>query len=408
MPSSAQTIRDKVMRYAEIVEQNIISDLNARKKHGQRFSVSVDEWTSIASKRFLNLNIHCRDESCMGRIYNLGLARITENMTADKCESLVREHLSSYEIPLDSSIVAVTSDYCSMMAKFGKQIPNIHQPCYAHGIHLAVCDLLYAKNTSADTDISARYANSEDLESEEEPDSEGLEIWTEDRRATIFLKEDIHDAVNTVRKIVNLFEKSPTHNDKLQTYIMKDYNKILIGDLKTRWNSLLQMVDRFLLLQNCVKKLIDCDIEFKLSNRHLCILRKVVEVLKPVEVVVNILGKHQSTLLAASACCKLLVQELSLLHDNPLASELTELLKKRIGERKQDDITMTMNFLNGSSEHENFAQWNTIKYTILQLVSRLRLGNLSTEECEPAQVADSVKVRKYGNVEICSQLFMVL
>ena len=65
-------------------------------------------------------------------------------------------------------------------------------------------------------------------------------------------------AVNTVRKIINLFKKSPTRNDKLQTYIMKDYNKnlVLIGDVKTRWNSLLQMVDRFLLLQNCVKKLL--------------------------------------------------------------------------------------------------------------------------------------------------------
>ena len=64
-------------------------------------------------------------------------------MPADKAVTIVREKLKEFGICLDSDIVAATTDGAAVMKKFGKAILPTHQLCLAHGIHLAVCDVLY-------------------------------------------------------------------------------------------------------------------------------------------------------------------------------------------------------------------------------------------------------------------------
>ena len=51
--------------------------------------------------------------------------------------------------------------------------------------------------------------------------------------------------INKVRKIILLFRKSPTKNDILQQFIKRDFGKdiVLLKDCKTRWNSLLLMLE---------------------------------------------------------------------------------------------------------------------------------------------------------------------
>ena len=56
--------------------------------------------------------------------------------------------------------------------------------------------------------------------------------------------------INKVRKIILMFSKSPTKNDILRQYIKTDFGKdiVLLKDCKTRWSSLLLMLERFYLL----------------------------------------------------------------------------------------------------------------------------------------------------------------
>ena len=44
-------------------------------------------------------------------------------------------------------VVGFTTDAARVMGKFIRSLPIeiIHQECFAHGIHLAVCDVLYKK-----------------------------------------------------------------------------------------------------------------------------------------------------------------------------------------------------------------------------------------------------------------------
>ena len=52
-----------------------------------------------------------------------------------------------------------------------------------------------------------------------------------------------------------MFRKSPTKNNILQEYIKAEFGKdiVLSKDCKTRWRSLLLMLERFYLLRVCIK-----------------------------------------------------------------------------------------------------------------------------------------------------------
>ena len=84
------------------------------------------------------MNVHVED-----RHWNFGLERIIGSMPAEKAVAVVKKKLDEFGIDLDSGVVAATTDGASVMVKYGKSILPIHQLCLAHGIHLAVCDVLY-------------------------------------------------------------------------------------------------------------------------------------------------------------------------------------------------------------------------------------------------------------------------
>ena len=60
---------------------------------------------------------------------------------------MVERRLDEFNVSLEKHVGCVT-DGAGVMVKFGKSIPCDYQLCYAHGIHLAVCDVLYGKNAT--------------------------------------------------------------------------------------------------------------------------------------------------------------------------------------------------------------------------------------------------------------------
>ena len=70
--------------------------------------------------------------------------------------------------------------------------------------------------------------------------------------------EELIPLIKKVRKIVKLFRKSPVKNDILQSYVKasnpSSQSLTLILDVKTRWNSLLDMLRRFVRLRAEIEK----------------------------------------------------------------------------------------------------------------------------------------------------------
>ena len=74
------TISRMVIRYAKHIKELITSELQVLLANGIRFSVSLDEYTSIQNIRYMNVNVHSRN-NC----WNLGMRKINGKMPAEKC-----------------------------------------------------------------------------------------------------------------------------------------------------------------------------------------------------------------------------------------------------------------------------------------------------------------------------------
>ena len=68
-------------------------------------------------------------------------------MPAENCVILLRNKLKSFGLNLDTDIVGI--------CKVGKLISTEHQLCLAHGVHLAVHDVLYKSKRNSRTVVGA-------------------------------------------------------------------------------------------------------------------------------------------------------------------------------------------------------------------------------------------------------------
>lgn len=67
---------------------------------------------------------------------------------------------------------------------------------------------------------------------------------------------EIKDIINHIRQVSKFFRYSPVRNSILQKYVTEKEGKELnlLLDCKTRWNSLVPMIERFLKLNGYIKK----------------------------------------------------------------------------------------------------------------------------------------------------------
>ena len=139
-------------------------------------------------------------------------------MTAERIVDAVRAKLSEVVLDLEHDIISIVTDGASVMKKFGRLIPCEHNLCYAHTIHLAVCDVLYKKKSSEtdesqDEDTITEDNDDFELDENKENLSETFSIGEHDEDDENFDAEincilgsstdvDINAAIQKVRKIV--------------------------------------------------------------------------------------------------------------------------------------------------------------------------------------------------------------
>lgn len=196
-------------------------------------------------------------------------------------------------------------------------------------------------------------------------------------------EQNINEVIKKVRNIVVYFKRSPTKNDTvLQKYVKLENGKklSLLLDCKTRWNSLLTMLERFILLKPSFQKaLIDLNHSIRLEDFDFVLIAEIIDVLAPVKLTVEALCRRDSNLCTADAALKFLLNNLtekkSLLNNKMLTS-----LLHRIKQRRRVELSDLLNYLQnprqGKEESEytdNFSIPNqtTIKKQIKILIKRL-------------------------------------
>ena len=101
------------------------------------------------------------------------MIRVHGSMPAEKCIELLEQKLSDFGLSLNEDIVCICTDGASVMAKVGKLIKADQQLCFAHGIQLAVLDVLYNNRaTHALEEVQSDCAMANKTSSDT-PDSDG-------------------------------------------------------------------------------------------------------------------------------------------------------------------------------------------------------------------------------------------
>lgn len=231
-----------VLEHAEQVKCKTVKTITLMKENGERFTMTLDEWTSLRNRRYMNINLHCRAFGGL-EFKNLGLVKITGSMPATSALSMCG-HLAKFNIVLEEDIISHTTDGASVMKKMGSYIPAHHQLCLAHGVQLAVIDTLYKTTTTAEAQFepSLQYemesTNRSDSESDDDNKSstecDGFEVESSRVRTTD--PRLYKEVIGKVRNLVRSIRKSPFRADALRAYVSKEFgeNIQLQLDCRTR------------------------------------------------------------------------------------------------------------------------------------------------------------------------------
>jgi len=157
LPKSKETVKKMVMEHGENIRTLVYREMEQLKKMGTRFSITFDEWTSTRNRSYMNINVHAGGQ----QFWSLGLLCVHGTMPADKCVELLESKLSAFGLSLKDEIVAICTDGASIMNKVGTLIDAEQQLCYAHGIQLAVLDVLYKQSGKRVSESEQETENSE-------------------------------------------------------------------------------------------------------------------------------------------------------------------------------------------------------------------------------------------------------
>lgn len=345
LPDSPTTIRAKIWLFYMQIKEEYIELFRIYKRNGLKFAITFDEWTSLRKRRYGNLNIHVD-----GKTFCLGLIRCNGSMPAEKCASLITDKLKEYQLEA-TDIVGVTTDGAKVMEKMGRQLVYSHQLCMAHGLHLAVSDVLYSIEPLSVRDLCGD-SNQED---EDDDEFDGLVEDPNIVPPRLTDKFGLKDLIKKVGETVKLFSHSAVRNDVLQAYVKAVHKEEikLLGECKTRWNSTLAMIRRFLKLRLSVNQAI-AELEISMPSQVKLVpftelqiesLNKVASALEQVEITLTKLCTRNTNLLEMDTALALLIER------TPTTSLFSKALRnaliKRISERRGIASCALQYLLNG-------------------------------------------------------------
>ncbi len=346
VPTSHPTVQKMVMQYAEKVKGQMKKEILLQKEKGKKFSLTMDEWTSVRNRRYAGLNLHGE------HLYLLGLIRITGSMPAEKAKDLIEKKLLEYELDLSKDIVGITTDGATVMKKMGKLMPIEHQVCTLHGLHLAVTGVLYKDKGDHDSLDQSDDDESEADLTDEEGEQESLPLPRLERR--LQLKDAYHKLIIKVRKICSTFRRSPLKNDLLEAKCQQNglRAKPLLQDTKTRWNSMLAMLKRFLEIREPVKEVfaeLGSIAQFP-TGAEISQLADIVEALEVIEEGSLQLSRDDCDLDKADTTFKFMLEELRAL-TSPISHALLSAVQDRIKERRKSKLAALLSILKDPMEY---------------------------------------------------------
>lgn len=393
LPKSSNTVRNIVVNYSKSVKAGMIIEIKGI--GDQKFSLTFDEWTSRKNRRYLNVNLHCKKKH-----YNLGMIRIHGSCTAETCVSLLKDRLKSFNLDFEKDIVGMTTDGAKVMQKVGKLMSCYQQLCYAHGIQLAINDVLYKRL------VLQENLSSDDDQSDDEIEDDDSAMTVRFNPEVAELIPDYAGTIKNVRAVVKIFKNSPVKNDTfLQKYVQEEFGKKLelVLDCKTRWSSLYNMLERFIKLRPCISKaLIDVNSALHFSEDEWSKLIELKLCLEPMKLGVEAICRQDATLITAETTLRFIMKKLNE-QSSLISKQLVAALHERVIEHRNVEITGTVLYLQNpknlnceACDTFKLPKKSTIRMTIKDLLERIspelmENSKAEADSCDETQPEDPGK-----------------
>lgn len=170
-----------------------------------------------------------------------------------------------------------------------------------------------------------------------------------------------------------MFKRSPLKNNYLQKYVKEELGKEvhLVIDVKTRWNSMVAMIQNFLKIKTSIKKtLIDLDCSNIWEEKHVAVLETLLDVLRPIKDAVEALSRRDMNLLVADVVVNTLYEQL-LLNSHAISQQMAEAIQIRITERRNVTMLSLIKYLKSPDSLDSDLPKKTLKSYAQELYSRL-------------------------------------
>lgn len=185
-----------------------------------------------------------------------------------------------------------------------------------------------------------------------------------------------YNVIHTVRSYFKFFRKSPLKLATLNENVKAALGKTLALklDCKTRWNSVLPMLKRFIEIKEILKLTIEeFGGEYNEDFEQKSI--EIISALEPLEEGIKKLSSQTSNLLVAEATCIYILKSLGK-QNNDFAERLQESLKTRIVSRRKIELISTLKFLHSGefpkdNQFFNYSTKASIKKKIKEINSSL-------------------------------------
>ena len=177
------------------------------------------------------------------------------------------------------------------------------------------------------------------------------------------------------------------NDDYLQKYVKAEFQTdlVLILDVKTRWNSLLTMLEWFYKLRDCVRKaLVDLNVDIYFSDSDIDLLLTTINALKPVKLAVDALCRRDANLLTADTTFVFMLHNLKK-QGSELSTQLQNSLLERILQRRTN-LSQVFQYLHDATSEGNEYFSSLSKNCILKTISNL-VKRLVPEEANILQLA---------------------
>ena len=263
LPKSVNTIRSIIMASYHEAKNILIKEINS---NDDAPSIMFDEWISLSHKQYMSVICYKRSKK-----YFIGMVEVKDDATAEHLLKLLKDKLAEFRI---RNFNTITVDGAKVNEKLSQLGQLKIQKCMNHGVHLAVVDTIY-KNHAITTETKDEEDDPQMSEEEEDGVIDNSLQNDEAVQENKVVQEDevVQDdeEIMSYQKLLNAAENRIPHfsSDEMSSAVTKARNiskfvlrsgkalrklklKIHLSpviDCKTRWDSLVSMLSRFVLIK---------------------------------------------------------------------------------------------------------------------------------------------------------------